>query len=173
MYFPIQTIFHEEQRFLIQFSFVERGFEEVYFLVNGDGFKIRHNGQAEFIIENLLQELDIIRQDIAREKQKEDKIRELIESTADDAIQEQLALTGLEYAITYEPKSILLQIRLANKSALQFHITHSDFGNTSSHIREIALAINEISRTQIPFSVKRAKHNTRWIKTQRSQLPTN
>jgi hypothetical protein len=134
----------------------------IFFRANNEIISIKFVEQGLLILQNLQTTIDEIRKEIEKERGKANKLRSLVENSAEPAIRSLLKGTGLSYHINFLYTTLELHILFPHNRVAIFTIPYSKFSHLIPHL---PLQIEHIrqSITGVPYTLHQANQKLKDI----------
>ena len=168
--FPVQTPLFKDLKtewdqvipLKISFSRSRELSQNIFFRANNEIIPIQHIEQGILILQNLQKAIDEVRAEIERERGKAERLRSMIEGSAEPTIRALLKGSGLSYHIDFLPDTLELQVLLPYNRAVRFTIPYSKFGeNITCLPRQIECIKQSING--FPYTLRRADYKVKWV----------
>lgn len=132
-----------------------------FFQLNSEYVFIKYVEQGLLILDSLKPAIDEVQKMINKEVMKEDKIRALVESSAEITIRSLLKGTGLSYHIDFLQNDFVLLLRLPYNRVAQITIPYDKFAD---HIDCLPQQVDYICKSihGFPYSLRKADYRVKW-----------
>ena len=167
--FPIITEFFrdlktDDDRIIIlriTFSYSKAVSEDIFFRANNEILPIQFIEQGIIIMQNLESVIQDVHREIVQERLKVQKVKSMVEGSAEAAIIDALRDTGLSYHMLFLEDKLELRVLFPYSREALFSIPYKHFGD---YISCLSAQINHINQAIVgfPFTLKKAECKIKW-----------
>lgn len=133
------------------------------FQINSEIIPIKYVEQGLLLLHNLRPAVDEVKWMIEKELKKEEKIRALVESSAESSIRSLLSGKGLSYHVDFLPQTFVLLILLPYNRVVQFTISYDKYADFVEILPKQLEHIRQ-SIQGFPYSIKTADYRVNWTR---------
>lgn len=135
----------------------------------GSYFTVYSSYQAAHTVKTLIMALndaDQFSQEIKRNREKELKLKRLVQNTADELIKSSLNGLNVSYRVIYKDEKVVLDIKMKKKLALSFDLYYPSFAENLESAIPIIEKMTALLDCGCHFNLKNYGNDIKWIESE-------